>query len=340
MMNKFAELPLVEPLYRTYHNGVVTAVIAGNTSIRNWFLSNTVILTCSRRFLSGFTTPAISVENYSIDNPFLETIWIPMRLLKGCLNSVICNLIDNGYYVYFDGVDDYYVKGKSWYKERHFDHDGTICGYNRTDKTFCIYAYDSNWRYQKFWTTQKSFNKGKESMFQKGRYGAICAIKPKLQNVEFSVDDAIKGIVEYLDSDMIKYPENESGIVRGIVVQEYISKYIDKLSDGSIPYHRMDRRVFRLIWEHKKVMLERIATIEDKLNMDREISDMYRSLVTEADSMRMLYASHHMKRRDSLLPIIKKKLLLLTEQERKILTTFVKKVRDKLGNESVEISEK
>lgn len=339
-MNKFAELPLVEPLYKTYHDGIATAVIAGNPSIRNWFLSNTMILTCERRFLFGLTTPLVNIENYSINNPFLETICIPMRFLKGCINSVIRNLINHGYYVYFDGVDDYYVKGKSWYKERHFEHDGAICGYNQVDKTYCIYAYDSNWRYQKFWTPQKGFNRGKEAMFRKGRYGSLYAIRPKQHTVDFSIDDAVKGIAEYLDSDMLKYPEDVDGIVRGIVVQEYVSKYVEKLFDGSIPYDRMDRRVFRLIWEHKKVMLERINMIEDKLDIDHEISDMYKTLVTEADTMRMLYASHHMKRRDSLLPIIKKKLLLLTEQERKILTTFVKKVRDKLGNESVEISEK
>ena len=43
---------------------------------------------------------------------------------------------------------------------------------------------------------------------------------------------------------------------------EGLPKYIDKLYDGSIPYDRMDRRVFRLIWEHKKIMLERIEAME------------------------------------------------------------------------------
>lgn len=339
-MNKHVELPLVEPLYRTYHDGILTACLKANLSIRNWFLSNTMILTCNRRFLTGFTSPEIRIENYSFNNPFLETKWLSMQFLKGYVNPVIRNMIDNGYYVHFGGVDDYYVHGKSWYKERHFNHDGTICGYNQKDKTYCIYAYDSNWIYQKFWTPQKSFNKGREAMFKKGIYGSLCAIKPKQDKVEFSVQSAIKGIKDYLDSDYEKYPEDGEGNVRGMVVHNYIAKYIDKLYDGSIPYSRMDRRVFRLIWEHKKVMLERIKNIEQELRLDSEVSERYCPLVSDADTMRMLYASHHMKRRDSVLPIIKIKLLNLADREKELLTLLVDKAKKELENETLELSEK
>ncbi len=339
-MNKFVELPLVEPLYRTYHDGILTACIANNLSIRNWFLSNAMILTCNRKFLKGFTTPEIRVENYSFNNPCLETKLISTQFLKGYVNPVIRNLLDDGYYVCFSGVDDYYVQGKSWYKERHFDHDGTICGYNQNDKTYCIYSYDINWIYQKFWTSQKSFNKGREVMFKKGVYGSLCAIKPRQEKFEFLVESALKGIVDYLDSDLVKYPEDGDGNVRGIVVHNYIAKYVDKLYDGSIPYSRMDRRVFRLIWEHKKVMLERIEKIEQSLQLSNDISKKYKHMVLEADTIRMLYASHHMKRRDSVLPIIKKKLLNLAEKEKELLTLLVDRARKELENEAVELSKK
>lgn len=339
-MNKFAELPLVEPLYQTYHDGIITACLKNNPTIRNWVLSNATILICNRKFLSGFTTPQIYIENYSINNPLLERNWVPMRFMDGHINSLIRNMIDEGYYVYFTGVDDYYVDGKSWFQQRHFNHDGTICGYNQADKTFCIYAYDSNWIFQKFWTPQQSFNKGRESMFERGIYGSLCALKPGEDQVEFSVETALNGIVDYLDSDLVKYPEEDDGNARGIVVLAYIAKYVDKLFDGSIPYSRMDRRVFRLIWEHKKVMLERVDKIEQVLQLNTEISDKYKLLVSEADTMRMLYAAHHMKRRDSVLPIIKNKLLKLMERERELLTLLVEKAGKRLENGTLEVSKK
>lgn len=339
-MNKFAELPLVEPMYGTYHSGILTACIKDNPTIRNWFLSKAMILSCNRKFLSGFTTPEIRVDDSWLDNPCFETRKISMRFLNGYVNPVIRNLIDEGYYVHYSGVDDYYVDGKTFYKERHLNHDGTICGYNQADKTFCIYAYDKDWIYRKFWTPQKSFNKGKDAILKQGLPSYIWAIKPKSEKIDFWPRTALKGIIDYLDSNYIKYPENDEGRVRGIVVHEYIAKYLDKLLDGSIPYHRMDRRVFRLIWEHKKVMLERIKQMEKSFQLNCEISFQYASLVSEADTMRMLYASHHMKRRDSVLPIIKKKLLKLMEKEKELLTLLVEKAEKELENETLEISEK
>ena len=66
---KTIELPLVEPLYQTYHEGIVSACISKNPSMRNWFLSNALMLTCERRFLSGYTSPEIRVENHNFYTP-------------------------------------------------------------------------------------------------------------------------------------------------------------------------------------------------------------------------------------------------------------------------------
>ncbi len=324
---KKIELPLVEPLYSTYHyQGPGTAVLVNNPSIRNWYLNQVMILTCTRKFLRGFTTPEINIAESSWEsNPYFDKKWYAMKFLEGHVHFVIRKLLDAGYYVCFNGVDDYYVEGKSWYHERHFDHDGCICGYDQENKTYCIYAYDHNWIYHKFWTTQKSFEEGRKAQFKKKRYGSICGIKPKGDPVVFSHETALKRIAGYLDSDAEKYPETAEGTVYGIVVHDYIAKYVGKLYDGSIPYEKMDRRVFRMIWEHKKGMLERIKLIEESLSLDHSLSDAYASVVREADNCRMLYAAHHRKQRNSVLPVIQKKLLVLKDKEQELLTELLKK---------------
>ncbi len=333
-MKKTVELPLVEPIYSTYHyQGPGSAVLVNNDSIRNWYLNQVLILSCSRKFLNGFTTPEIGLVDSSwSNNPYLERIWYSMRFLKGHTHTVIKNMLDAGYYVCFGGIDDYYVEGKSWYHEKHFNHDGCICGYNKEDRTYCIYAYDKNWIYQKFWTTQKSFEAGRKAMFKQNRFGSICAIKAKGDQVVFSAETALKKIGEYLDSSIEKYPESVEGAVYGIVVHDYIAKYVGKLYDSSIPYERMDRRVFRLIWEHKKVMLERIQCIEDELGLDHDISEKYKTVVNDSNTIRMLYATHHMKRRDSVLPVIQKKLISIRELEQELLNELLEKTK---GDEAI-----
>ena len=72
-MKKIVELPLIPPLYSTYHNALSSATAVDNPSIRNWFLNQIMILSCNRKFLSGFTTPQISVVGCAIHlNPHLE----------------------------------------------------------------------------------------------------------------------------------------------------------------------------------------------------------------------------------------------------------------------------
>ncbi len=325
-MRKIKELPLVEPIYSTYHHAPGSAVIKDNPSIRNFYLNQVMNLRCTRRFLSGFTTPLINIIQVNVDdNPYLEKKRMSMQDLEGALHPVIRNMIDAGYYVCFTGVDDYYVKGKSWYRERHFNHDGCICGYNQEDKTYCIYAYDSNWIYQKFWTPQAAFETGRRAMSKRRVVGTICGVKPKMDIVEFRPQLVLDKMKEYLDSSIKKYPKSGEGEVHGAAVHDYIAMYVDKLYDGSIPYERMDRRVFRLIWEHKKAMLERIEKMEVTLGLNSRTSTAYKKIVAEADKMRMLYASHHMRRRDSVLPIIHDKLIAVKKRERELLRNFIRK---------------
>lgn len=330
---KKIELPLIEPLYSTYHyQGTGTAVLANNPSIQNWYFNQVMIITCTNKFLTGFTSPEISMAESSWNaNPYFDKKRYSMQFLEGHTHFVIRKLLDAGYYVCFSGIDDYYVEGKSWYHERHFNHTGCICGYDQENKTYCIYSYDQNWIYHKFWTTQKSFDAGRKAMFKNKQYGSICGIKPTSDQIAFSHETALKKIAEYLDSTIEKYPENSEGIVSGIVVHDYIAKYVGKLYDESIPYEKMDRRVFRMIWEHKKVMLERIKLIEKALELDNTLSEAYKIVLRESDNCRMLYAAHHMKQRNSVLPIIQKKILFLKEKEQEILEQLIQKAKEVHG---------
>lgn len=331
-MGKFVELPLIDPVYSTYHfQGMATATLGNNPSIRNWYLNQIMILRSNRAFLHGLTTPEITIKDSSwVENPHLEKQWFSMRFANGYINPIIRELLNQGYYVVYEGADDYYIKGKTVYKERHMIHDGLICGYNQEDKTYCIYAYDSNWVYQKFWTPQACFNAGRAAAFKKGEYGLICGIKPHPDKVEFSPETAYETILEYLDSDFEKYPMDGEGDVYGIIVHAYIVAYIDRLMNGTIPHARTDRRVFRMLWEQKVLMLERIVAMEDALHLDHTCSEQYKPLVATANTMRMLYASHHMKRRDSVLPTLRKNLLMLMESEREILLALTVKVGKEL----------
>ena len=331
-MKKSVELPFVEPIYSTYsHQAIGSTVIYKNPSIRNWYLNESMNLMCDAKFCFGYTTPFVRLTPSGWRaNPHLNSHTLPLRFLNRYTNAIIREMLDNDYYVAFYGIDDYYIEGKCWYQEKHVHHDGLICGYDQNEKTFTLQAYDSRWIYRRFKTSQKGFDLGRISMDERGDYSVIYGIKPKTEQVALQPERVCFRLREYLDSSFEKYPIQEDTTVYGIVVHDYVAMYMDKMFDGSIAYERKDRRVLRQIWEHKKVMLERLIKTESALELDSALSTAYAPLVSEANAIRMLYASHNMKRRDSVLPTISNKLHWIKEVEQDILHEFVEKAEGAL----------
>ncbi len=332
-MKKSVELPLIEPVYRTFNfDSAGSAIAKDNPSIRNWYLNEVMNITCSTDFLKGcYTSPKLCVVNSVYEqNPHIIRIRYEIKYLGSGVHSVIRNLIDDGYYVFFWGLNDYYFKGKSWYHKRHFPHDGMITGYDTENDTYTVYAYDERWILQKFKTPKRALVKAIKSGLAQNHNGYFDAIKVKTEPVSLCSETICEKLKSYLNSSLEKYPPDKVETVLGIVVHEYLAMYLDKLFSGEIPYERMDRRICRLIWEHKKVMLERIIAVEKKLSLSDEISSKYKYLVKEAENMRMMYASFNHRRRNSLLMDIKSKLLYIYENEKKLLTQFVEIVEQAL----------
>ena len=315
-------------MYCAYNTqGAGCAAIASNLSIKNWYYNNSLILVCGRKFLNGYTSPEVNVEKSSFySNPCFEKKWIGIKYLGGHLHYVMRAILDDGWFIHYGGLDDFYIKGKSWYHEKHELHDGTICGYDQEDKTYSILAYDQNWIFRVFKTPQKCFEAARKKGVMKKTFTQICIYKPIEEQIKLDIKTMCENIEKYMDSSLEKYPLDVYEAAYGTVVHDYIAMYLDKLFDESIPYSRMDRRVFRVLWEHKAVMQKRLRAAEDELGIGNEFSANYENVVREADNARMLYASHHMRRRDSLLPIIKKKTMKIKEDEENILKEFLTRV--------------
>ena len=334
-------LPLGKPFFSTYHfQGVAGAISPSNPDLRNWYLNEAISLCCERVFLYGFSTPHLSIVNSSwLDTMNIERLIYPTRfmdeLLGNDIHVLIRYLLCQGYYVNFDGIDDYFLEGKSWYGKRHFCHDGLIYGYDLDDNTYDVYAYDSEWIYRDFKVSVKSFENGRRAMNDRGIYGTIGGVKAYNHPIPFDPLCTYKNLCQYLSSSIKEYPFDGEGKVTGIVVHEYLAEYTRRLYHGLIQYDKMDWRVFRVVWEQKAFMLERIQKVEETLGFDDTLSRRYEPVVREANTIRMLYASHAQKRRDSILPTIIDKLLRIYETERDILEALVSKMRPSFSAEQL-----
>lgn len=325
-------LPYVEPMYSTYHWLSSAGIPAKqNTTSDNWYYNNTIEWRCTRKFLQGFTTPELSLSCGNIWNmPFLDKIGVNTRFARRCALDIIKTMIDDGFYVAFSGVDDYYVKGKSWYKEEHFNHDGLIVGYDDESGTLSIAAYDQRWIFTVFETPQECFVEAMTVLCDKGTYGGLHAVKAKNEPQEINFKNIYNELKKYLSSTISDYPLDNPEAVWGIVVYDFLCMYLDKLADGSIPHERRDRRVFRLVWEHKKCMLGRIKAVEEFCGWDNELSSAYEEVVDLADKVRFIYSKFVLKYSSKHLEKMQLLLMDIKRSELDLLTKFLLKLEEVL----------
>ena len=332
-MSKSVALPFIVPNFATLQSsGAAEFAMIGHPTAYNQTLNQATSICCSRKFLKGFTSPQVSIPNISIDAyDFIEKYSVNFRFVYDFSLDIIKTMLEEGMYVLYDGVDDFYLPGKSWYGTRHMHHTGIICGYDDNDETISIAAHDINWVYNMIRVPQKCFLEALKSSFDSQTYGKMIAYKIKENTVaEINEKEMFKFLKEYLNSSFAKYPIDKDGKVRGTVVHYYLAMYIDKLNDGSIPYEKMDWRALRPVWEHKKCMLDRIKAVEKKNDWSNELSECYTPIVEKANQIRMMYAMYHKNHNQKLLDRIHYGLLDLGKSDRALVEKFIKKLEIQL----------
>lgn len=322
-------LPAQTPLFSTYHYQVIAGVAAqANPTYLNWYYNHCIQLQCGKVFLRGCPTPHLNVigtDTGAMD--FLEKIPYNLLFVREDVHRLIKRMLDKDFYAAFCGIDDYYIPGKSWYGRRHFDHDGLICGYDDEKGTYALMAYDEKWMLHLFHIPQKAFEEGMESMIQDYYImGEVTAVKARDTVLSLEIPQIKEQLTEYLSSDLQTDPIEKSQAPKGTVVHTYLGMYLDLLYTGEIPYEKADYRIFRLLWEHKNCMYQRIAAVEGTLVLGTELHSAYSQVLDDAGRIRTIYAKYCMRRKDDLLLYVKSGLKDIQRREREILSRLIEKI--------------
>ena len=328
-MANAVSLPFCVPWFATTATGAAAGIaMQGHPTAHNGFLNQSTTLSCRKNFLSGYTSPQVGIPRIVFNQfPFIEHYGVNARFGLPFYLEIIKKMLDEGFYVFFNGVDDYYLPGKSWYGIRHIPHDGIVCGYDDGDATFSIAAYDINWVFRLIRIPQSSFLEGVRACVEEGHFGGINAYRVKEDTV-VELDEAkiLNYLKEYVSQTADQFSLEPKGGVEGIAVHDFLAMYIDKLKDGSIPSDKVDWRSMRPVWEHKRCMLYRIQAIEEKHGWGNDFSARYAPLVDDANRTRMMYAMFHKNQKLALLNRIKDGILSVRNREEKILQEFIKKM--------------
>ncbi len=327
------ELPYTEPMYATYHWMSGAGIPAKqNPTSDIWYYNNTVDWRCGTNFLTGSTSKLnvnlICGSAWTI--PFIQVEQVPFNFIKCNPLGVIKDILNNGFYINYCGIDDYYVKGKSGYQEYHCFHDGLIMGYDDDENTFTIAAYDQKHIFRPFKTPQNALSDGINSMFDNVDPGALFPVKTYIIEQTLDIPYISESIRQYLDSDTSAHPPEAEDAVGGMVVYDYYRKYFEMINSGSIHNVYEAIRVLRFAWEHKRCMLKRIIAVENALSLGNEISCKYHKIVEIADNARLVYLKHNIKPSSTVLHQIVDIYSKMKEMEGCLLQEFLSKIQDKV----------
>ena len=321
-------LPFHVPMFATLHFYAAAGLALENHPTGfNEILNKCTTLCCTRKFLRGYTTPEPSIPRnglYAFDS--LECYSINYRFTLRYVKEFIKQMLDEGLYVYCSKIDDYYLPGKSWYGVRHMAHDGIICGYNETESTYLMAAYDTNWVFRLIRIPQCCYMEAAQACLERHVYGALIGYRVKDIDVELDEPMILDYLKDHLERTIDTVSLESDSWVNGLAVHDLLAMYVDKLKDGSIPSEKMDWRALRPVWEHKRCMLERLQVIEKRHDWNPTYSEQYAPLVDEANRVRVMYAIFQKTKKPNLLDGIRNGLVDLREKEQRILTGFVEKM--------------
>ena len=319
-------LPFEMPRYSSYHWLADAGVPAKNNPTSDvWYFNNTVPIHCNPALFQVQTFyPNVQVARGNIwDLPFLEKVHFQSRFVKNCSREIIQSLLEQGFYAHFWGADDYYIPGKSWYKRKHLGHDGLLCGVDNDTGEYSLAAFDTGWRYCLFQTTQRGVAAALKQNVERQGWGELVGVKCDPNYVvELDVPLIKKELEEYLSAP----PFNRDDTTTGISVHDALSEYLDTFKAGETPHERSDRRIFRMMWEHKSCMLDRIKAVEAHCGLDDEISAEYATLVELSDQIRFIYMKYCSNRNDRLIDGIQELLREVAGKEAQPLSRLCEKI--------------
>ena len=310
-------LPISEPRFAAFNYSASACVVAQNNKMcDNWFFNNSIGITCRKMVCGEIHELVLSVPGTHIgEMPFVFRQQISNLFIRGCQFDVIKNMIDNGYYVLYDGVDDYYLEGKPGYGTYHYSHDGMITGYDEEDKSFYISAYSKNNKYENFKVSSRSLSEGMEYMLNLGEEGLLYACKPMPYIIDLDLCRIKRELERYLD---LSYTSDET-CVQGLAIYSFLELYFDETN-------HIDIRQMRLFWEHKKCMLDRLLAIEETLKLSNDYSEEYKEVPDTSRKVMLLCEKFNMTSDRSIIPRIIENINKLKCSEYSVINKLIKAI--------------
>lgn len=225
--------------------------------------------------------------------PYVDACTLSRKMLsaKGSssLRDLILQAIDNDYYVFLF-IDNFYLSESEAYQKFHLNHELFICGYDTRKGTFNIADNLDSGRYIKTQTDIANVEQGYWNMeIKPGKEFLTKIILLEKKEITHAVIDIPRirlGFEFYLKSKGSLEYSNSRMQLFGLDVVRYMIKQFQ----GTTHKGEIDLRQPYFLWEHKKLMTQRITYLIEHGYMQNE-NDILNSFVRLDEEYHILLCS-------------------------------------------------
>ncbi|NKB72619.1 MAG: hypothetical protein GKR89_36570 [Candidatus Latescibacteria bacterium] len=299
---------MTPPVVSGLHFGYPLSILAVKEAYRPWLYSNFIQLFCPRNFPSeSFLSIYFHAAYPFLICPLLDIQWIGKDLIGGDLEDFIIGCIERDYYVQVF-ADEYYIPQRNAFQKSHFMHEVLVTGFARKERLFQVLGYN---QYGQFLQSYVPFGQlalsvravdslsEAQGCFRADKIWLARYVEDETCELDLtSIREQLGDLLGSKDSSqrfrMVGPPE-EVGAYRvsqdsvfGLEVYLAFRRYLEQLIEGQACF---DPRHIYLLWEHKKIMAERLAYLEEEgyLPVEKGYARKYAEVAGAFGILRMMH---------------------------------------------------
>lgn len=264
-------LKVNEPLIRTNQGSAyIQAIIMAHENISNIMLINYTNLYC--KFEDNYKNIEIEFKNSDWEyyrsvglaemNLFHRKFLVPEKFA-----DFLKERIDQNNYLLLYSVDEFYLPYTQYYLNKHYRHDTYIYGY--MDDDFYIMGY-LNDVLQTIKVNQEDISKAFFSSYLGDNTTFSTFRINENVHVNYNIDMVLDGLKEYMYEGGV---DEEKQLATGTGVYDIIDRYLEHFIDSHSSQEKIDIKLFRTIWEHKKMLCVKFQ--EQHIIKDESMNSLY-----------------------------------------------------------------
>lgn len=259
---KILKLPMIVPPYVTYQGmSFMLGIILSNYNIMNYVYNNFITIGCKNTDeLWELKIELIDIlwDSLSIEGLFEQDYYeIKNYIQKDKINIFFKERLEQDWYILLYNIDEYYLSFSDSFKKEHFIHDLYIYGYE--NDTFCVMAY-KNEQLQLFNVSQTEI----QNAIWACQNPSFCTCRPnKKIQIEVNYDKIKNNIINYYNG------KEEDNYIYGIRIYDAIINCLNNFINNN--EKDIDMRVFRMLWEHKKIFKMQLLKLQEKQDIEKSI---------------------------------------------------------------------